>query len=135
GWYDRFSRIFLVAIPLVWATVHFVGDALPSWPWADQHIIQLKEGDALVQLAGIIAFWASGLGPAVSWRWITLLTIDFARCGVIDRGGLLSFLVVLVICFLLRPHSVAPWRLFSMIATALVLLAVTGISIQVPGGK
>ncbi len=135
GWYDRFSRVFLCAIPFVWAITHFVGEAVPSWPWIDQHIVQIKEGDALVQMAGIIAFWASGLGPTVNWRWITLLTFDVAICGVIDRGGLMSFLFALVVCVIMLPRSVAPWRVFTMIATALVILAVTGLNIEVPGGK
>ena len=135
GWYDRFSRVFLCAIPFVWGITHFVGEAVPSWPWIDQHIVQIKEGDALVQMAGIIAFWASGLGPTVSWRWITLLTFDVAICGVIDRGGLMSFMFALVVCVIMLPRSVAPWRIFTMIATALVILAVTGLNIEVPGGK
>jgi hypothetical protein len=134
-WYDKFSRIFLVCIPFIWAIAHFLGDSVPRWPWIDQNIIQIKEGDVLVHLAGIIAFWASGLGPAVSWRWIVLLTFDLTICGVIDRGGLISFLFVLGVCFCLRPRSVAPWRLISMIAVGLLILAVTGIDIAVPGGK
>ena len=135
GWYDKFSRIFLICVPFVWAITHFIGEAIPNWPWIDQHIVQIKEGDALVHLAGIIAFWASGLGPKVSWRWVALLTVDLAICGVIDRGGLVGFLFVLTVCFFLRPHSVAPWRLVSMVAVALLILAVTGINIEVPGGK
>ena len=135
GWYDRFAKIFLCCVPFFWAAAHFLGDAIPSWPWADQHIIQCKEGDVLVQLAGIIAFWVSGLGKPVNWRWIALLTFDVGICGSVDRGGLISFLFVLGVCFFMRPRNSVHWRVVSIIATGLLILAVTGISIDINGGK
>ena len=55
--------------------------------------------------------------------------------SVIDRGGMIAFLFVLTVCFLLRPRAIAPWRLISMVATALLILALTGLEIEVPGGK
>ena len=135
GWYDRFSRVFLVCVPFIWTTTHFLNGLIPSWPWIDQHVIQIKEGDVLVHLAGILAFWASGLAPKVSFRWIMLLTLDAAICGVIDRAGLMSFIFVFFACFALRPKSVIPWRVASTVAAVLVILAVTGINIEVAGGK
>jgi O-antigen ligase/polysaccharide polymerase Wzy-like membrane protein len=135
AWYDRFSRIFLVAVPIVWCITHFLNSYIPSWPWVDQHMIQIKEGDALVHLAGILAFWATGLGPKVSVRWIILLTLDVAICGVIDRAGLMSFLFVFFVCFALKPKSIIPWRIGCTVGAVLSILAITGISVQVPGGK
>ena len=81
-------------------------------------------------LAGILAFWASGLGPKVSLRWIVLLTLDVAICGVIDRAGLISFMFAFFVCFALRPRSIIPWRVASTVAAMLTVLAVTGINID-----
>jgi len=135
GWYDRFTRVFLCCVPVVWCITHFLNSAIPNWPWIDQHVIQIKEGDALVHLAGILAFWASGLGPKVSLRWIVLLTFDVAIYGVIDRAGLMSFMFVFFVCFAMKPRSVTPWRMASTVCAVLSILAVTGLSIEVPGGK
>lgn len=135
GWYDRFTRFFLLCVPAMWSITHFLNSGIPNWPWIDQHVIQLKEGDILVHLAGILAFWASGLSPKVSLRWIILLTFDVAICGVIDRAGLMSFLFVFFACFALRPRSIIPWRIASTVGAVLMILAITGLNIDVPGGK
>jgi hypothetical protein len=135
GWYERFSRVFLITVPIIWSITHFLNSFIPDWPWIDQHIIQIKEGDALVHLGGILAFWASGLGPKPTLRWLVLLTFDAAICGVIDRAGLMSFMFVFFVCFALRPRSIIPWRIGCTVGAVLSILAVTGISIEVPGGK
>ncbi|HEX3357997.1 MAG TPA: O-antigen ligase family protein, partial [Tepidisphaeraceae bacterium] len=50
-------------------------------------------------------------------------------------GGLMAFMFVMAVCFLMRPRSIVPWRMFSMIGAMMFILAVTGISIDINGGK
>src|SRR5581483_6685819 len=110
--------------------------ARPSWPWAPGFsLFQQKEGDVLVQMAGIAAFWIAGLGGAVSWGWLLLLACDVAIMGNIDRAGLISFLAVLGAGTVLRPRSSIPWRVLGVLLLPVIFLAVTGIEIDVPGGK
>jgi hypothetical protein len=136
-WYNLYAKIFVATMPFVWLISHVFAFAgmVPEWPWASVSIVTIKEGDALVHLGGIIAFWVSGLGPAVAWPWIALLTLNLGIMGVIDRGGLMAFMFVMAVCFLMRPRSIVPWRMFSMIGAMMFILAVTGISIDINGGK
>jgi hypothetical protein len=134
-WYRRFWRVFLCAIPIVYCITHFLHDAVPKWPFADQRIIQLKEGDVLVHLAGIICFWIAGYEKDAKWQWVALMTGAIAIMGVIDRAGLVTFLIVLGLCMVLRPKNIAPWRLGTMILVSLFLLWASDLKIPVPGGK
>jgi hypothetical protein len=134
-WYRRFWRVFLCTIPFIYCVTHFVYPAIPAWPWANQHIIQLKEGDVLVHLAGIICFWIAGYEKESKWQWVALMTGALAIMGVIDRAGLITFLIVLGLCMVLRPKNIAPWRLGTMIVVSLFLLWASDLKIPVPGGK
>jgi hypothetical protein len=55
--------------------------------------------------------------------------------SVVDRAGLLSFLAVAANCVCIKPLSSAPWRIFGAMAGAVLLLAITGFAVEVPGGK
>ncbi len=134
-WYRKFWRVFLCAIPCIYFITHFLHDAIPKWPFADQHIIQLKEGDVLVHLAGIICFWIAGYEKDAKWPWVALMAGCVAIMGVIDRAGLITFLIVLGLCMVLRPKSIPPWRLGTMIVLSLFLLWASDLKIPVPGGK
>jgi hypothetical protein len=134
-WYRRFWRVFLCTIPIIYCITHFLHNSIPTWPFADQHIIQLKEGDVLVHLAGIICFWIAGYEKDAKWQWVALMTGSIAIMGVIDRAGLVTFLIVLGLCMVLRPKNIAPWRLGTMIVVSLFLLWASDVKIPVPGGK
>jgi hypothetical protein len=133
--YRTFARWFLIAIPIVAMCYRFFWFALPRWPWAGVPIIEEKEGDVLVHLSGILAFWIAGLETDVKPGWVILLAINVATMGVIDRAGLLAFGVVAFVCALHRPLHHMIWRLLAVFVIAVVLLWATDLHIQVPGGK
>jgi hypothetical protein len=131
--YGQFSRAFLVCTPVLWLVYRFFAASLPRWPWADVPVLLPKGGDVLVHSAGILAFWASGLGGRVALRWQLLLAGCVLLVGAFDRSGLLSFLAVFALCSLLRPRDRSVWRLAALALGGLVLLAVTNVRIKMPG--
>jgi hypothetical protein len=130
--YARFARVFVAAVPAVWLVLRFGGGMIPRWPWADVPVIHNKGGDLLVHLAGVLAFWAAGLGGARP-AWVLLLACNVALIGAYSRAGLMSFLMVFGLCGLFRPMAGALWRIAAVIVCALLLLAVTDVRFQMPG--
>ena len=116
--YSRFAFIFLALIPLVAITYRTLGTSMPRWPIVNIAIIQEKEGDVMVHLAGIFAFWIAGLGGRIKPLWIVLLTANAAVMGVVDRAGQLAFMASFGVCALCRPRHPIIWR----IATAGLVL-------------
>lgn len=133
--YKRFARIFLIAIPIVALVYHGLWYSLPRWPWAGVPVIEEKEGDVLVHLGGILAFWIAGLETEINPIWMVLLTINVATMGVIDRAGMVAFGVATAVCAVYRPLHPMIWRLVGAMGIAVVLLWATNIHVPVPGGK
>lgn len=133
--YHQFVRIFLIAIPIVALAYRVFWYSIPRWPWAGVPVIEEKEGDVLVQLAGILAFWIAGIDGKVHPIWVVLLTVNVAAMGVIDRAGMLAFGVAVAVCAVYRPLHPMIWKLVAAVAVTLVLLWATDLHIEVPGGK
>src|SRR3954470_24965174 len=93
--YRTFTKIFLIGMPIVFAIYRFSGAAMPLWPGTNIKVLQEKEGDALVHLSGILAFWMADPKRKVGWAWASMLTLNMALMGVVDRAGLLTFCVVM----------------------------------------
>ena len=133
--YRLFTKIFLLGIPVAFFVYRFGRDALPRWPWVDTSVIQVKEADVLVHLAGILAFWMADPKRSVKWFWAILLTLNMAMMGVIDRAGMVAFAAVLIICLLAKPFHGAAWRTIVMLFLGAILLYASQVDIEVPGGK
>jgi hypothetical protein len=133
--YRTFAYLFLALIPIVMALFRGARQAIPAWPWAGVPIIHEKEGDIMVHLACILAFWISGLPGKVKPIWMILLTANVAAAGVIDRAGLLSFLMVVALCTASKPRNAIVWRVSVAAVFAALALWITNVHIPVPGGK
>lgn len=134
-YYGRFFRIFLPGILAIAVIYRFGHDSLPRWPWGDVPMIQEKEGDVMVHLGGIIAFWMSGTGGAIPTPWSVMLAIDAACMGVIDRAGLIDFSAAMSLGMIHNPRSKPAWTMIGGAAAAVLFLAVTGVHLEIPGGK
>jgi hypothetical protein len=134
-YYRRFTKIFLLCMPVIFLVYRFAGDAIPVWPGVGLRIIQEKEGDVLVHLSGILAFWMADPKFKVKWILATLLTVNMALMGVIDRAGLLSFGSVMVLCLIAKPRHEAAWRTISMLLCGVIVLWASSFRLEVPGGK
>jgi hypothetical protein len=133
--YRRFVKLFLAGIPIVFVAYHLAASSMPRWPWADVKVLQVKEGDAMVHLAGITAFWVSGLCGDMGWGWILLLTIDTVTLGVIDRAGMVSFVAVFAACLIFRPRHEAIIRVIATLAVAAAALWATDLHVPIPDSK
>lgn len=135
--YRTFTKLFLILVPLAFLLYRFARTWMPYIPnaGAPGPIIQVKEGDVLVHLSGILAFWIADPKRNVRWFWAVLLTLNMAMMGVIDRAGVVSFGAVMIICMLAKPFHGAAWRTITMMLIGVVLLWATAINIEVPGGK
>jgi hypothetical protein len=127
-YYKWFARVFLVSILVVFAIYHFAAGVVPSWPWGERvSLINAKEGDMLVHLGGIVAFWMSGLAGAVPSAWSVFLAIDAA--------GMVSFGAAMGLGMAHQPKNMMGWRMIGAVVTAVILLGVTGIHVEIPNGK
>jgi hypothetical protein len=135
GLYERFFKLFLPGIPVTFVVYRSMGAAMPHWPWADIKILQIKEGDAMVHLSGILAFWVSGLAGKIGWGWTALLTVDAVVLGVIDRAGMIAFLAVFAICMAYRPGHGVTAKAIAILLTVCVALFASDVHIPVPDGK
>ena len=135
-YYRRFAKLFLIVILVVFTLYHFAAGLMPSWPWGEGvSLISEKEGDVLVHLGGIVAFWMSGLAGPVPAKWSLFLALDAAVMGAIDRAGMVSFGSAMALGMAQNPRGTMGWRMLGALAAGVVLLAVTGISVEVPNGK
>jgi hypothetical protein len=136
GYYRRFPVVFLALIPLVYIAYRGLGDALPKMPGQKAPIVQVKEADVLVHLAGILSFWAVGFaGRRVAWPWLLLMAVSLGAMGVVDRAGLVAFGAAVVLCLLLAPRSSAPRRIIVLGVAGAFALWASGLRLEVPGGK
>jgi hypothetical protein len=138
GRYRTFVPWFLCLVPLVFSVYRFLsggGSTRPEWPWVSVAIIQMKEGDVLVHLAGVMAFWVSGLGGPTPWKWVALLAINAAAMGVVDRAGMVAFGAVFFLCVLLKPMHTVGQRIIITVLFLSVVLWASNIKVPVPSGK
>lgn len=133
--YRQFTTLFLLLVPVAFLLFRFAREVLPVIPGGNNRIIVVKEGDVLVHLAGILAFWMADPKRHVRWFWAVLLTLNMAMMGVIDRAGVVSFGAVMIICLLAKPFHGAAWRTIAMMLLGVVILWASAINIEVPGGK
>jgi hypothetical protein len=132
--FRQFSLIFPICIPFCWfAARHLHAAGIPRLPGADVPFFAAKGGDTLVHAAGILAFGVIGLGGAIGWIRLLLLAGCVVLAGTYDRAGLLSFLMVFAVCFLLKPLNRSLWRLVLLGICGLLLLAATNLRLQMPG--
>ena len=133
-WYKKFALIFVLCIPFIWFTARvYPRPVIPHWPSSTVALVHPKAGDLMVHSAGILAFWVAGLGGIISPAWVLLLTFSVVLVGTFDRAGLLSFLAVFAVCFVLRSRDRSLWRMLAMGICGLVLFAVSNVRVHMPG--
>ncbi|HZK80585.1 MAG TPA: O-antigen ligase family protein [Humisphaera sp.] len=135
GYYRKFARAFLLLIPIIAIAYRFGHEAIPHWPGGDVPMIQEKEGDVMVHLGGIVAFWMSGLAGPMPSVWSIVLAGEAACMGVIDRAGLVAFTVAMLLGMAHNPRGKIGWKMIGAMAAAVVLLAISNFHVEIPGGK
>ncbi len=132
--YCRFTRIFVVCVPVVAILTMFMADTVPRWPSTDIPIAHAKAGDVLVHLGAILAFWSTGLGRPVALPLVILFTPNVAMMGAWSRGGLLAFLAGFLVCVLARPRARVLRLVLAVAVCGFVVLAATNVRLQLGAG-
>ncbi len=125
--YRRFATPLLLLAPGLVALQAWVGDELPRIPGADVAVLQLKESDVLIQLAGVGAAQLLGFAPAPTWS-LGLLLVSAAALSIYSRGAMIGFCAALGFVLAMRPRSrrVRALALAAAIAAPAALLVDTG---------
>lgn len=142
NWYSRWMPWFVFLSAPLFIIADRFNDYLPSFPGTDVTLLNIKAGDFGVHLAGAAAFFTLGLyrefSPSKS-TWFGLKDVVFASfmmMGVVaigsrTRGGLLSVVLAVVVCFLFRPNN----RLGRLLLpAAIVLFILSAFDITIPTG-
>ncbi|MCA9133649.1 MAG: O-antigen ligase family protein [Planctomycetales bacterium] len=129
--YTNFAKIYLLTFPATYVVSQL--EIVPSWPWADVAMIDVKVGDVLVHLAGVFALGASGLGGRIGKGWMVVALGAAAIMGASSRGGLVAFMLAYAICLVYRPFNRFLWAMILAAAAGLLLLATVDLRLEVPG--
>lgn len=130
--YERFGKLFVVLIPVIWLVRVVFEGSLPRAPGSDVPILFPKPGDILVHLAGFAAYLLSGAGGSrLSLVWLLLLGPGAALAAVRTRGGLVAFCAALGLVALQRRLARRVWLGGLALVSALALLLASNVQISV----
>lgn len=132
NYYARFALIAVYGMPFFWLARYVMGDATPLLPLSDQPVIELRAGDILVHLAGILAFWVSRERANVGWPTLIVFLLCLGIMSAYERAGMFAFLAIFCICAYVRRNHPIIRRLVLLVAAGLAILAFTGIRFNVP---
>jgi hypothetical protein len=132
-YFQRYAVIFLFLLPFLWMGSKGFGGSWPINPLTGWPIIEVKGGDACVQLAGIFAFLVTLGGSVNPWIGPLMIPLDIAL-NLEGRAGMLTFMVGACFAVVLKPLNVRTWRILGVIGGAIFLLWATGLEIKNVGG-
>lgn len=126
---ERYRTFVAVVLSLSWGlylAFRLDPEVFPTWPWAGNvHVVEIKAGDLLVHLAGITAFLVLGWKRS-SPLWLALLVVATGALMVTNRGGMLAYMLSMVLFWLLKPKTAR----FGRLAYAVVLFVVLGLTVD-----
>ena len=110
----RYRILAVVILSTAWAVYlafRLSPESIPALPWTDKaRMIENKPGDLLVHLAGITAFLILGFKRATP-LWLVLLVIGTATMMAGNRGGMLGYMLAMVVFAVMKPRSARFGRL------------------------
>lgn len=123
-----FCYLFLILTPIVRVIVIAAGseDNLPRMPGSPVSIICLRMGPVMIHLATITTFLS---GQRTSVFWTLMIGLNFVMAAT-SRGGTLAFLATMATVMVLRPLTRTIWKLIGVAMLCFMILAVTGLEIQ-----
>ncbi len=120
--YRTLAAVGLVALLFAIAIRAVLGDAMPSWPWANVSIVSIKPGDVAVHLGAVTALGIVGLWRPKGLLWPLLIFILIAVLGSQSRAGLLSWGLAFCIAFALRPKGRLGWEI-ALVGLVIIVVA------------
>ena len=132
--YGRLASVFVPVILAIWLLQPRLSPVLPRWPWAENvPIVDLKGGDVLVHLAGVLACIMALPNRTAGAARLMLLIAAVGVIGAHSRAGLLAFAAALGVCAAYRPLNRNLWKMAAVGYLGLLVLAVSGLQLQLSG--
>ena len=89
-YYGAFLKIYVPAIPFLFAFNHHLADYIPDVPGTTVRLLWIAPSEVGVHLAGAAVFVLVGFRKA-TLLWIVLLVAALAMVSALSRGGMLAF--------------------------------------------
>lgn len=99
-YYRTFVRLYVPAIPFLFAISRLLGDHIPYVPGTDVPLLLIGPGEVPVHLAGATVFAMAGFYKP-SRLWITFLLAAVVMSSVTTRGGMLAYFIPVIIATVL----------------------------------
>lgn len=124
--YGRYVILFGAVGTAFFVLQNVLGTRMPSFPGTTFGLVALRNGEVMVQAAGIAAFVLLGLrrGVAPLMMLAPIMAIAFAT----SRGATLAFLLALLVCLTMGRERQRGWAIIAgLLLFALLLLAVASV--------
>ena len=118
-YYGAFLKIYIPAIPFLFAFNHHLADYIPNVPGTTVRLLWIGPSEVAVHLAGAAVFVLVGFRKA-TLLWIVLLVAALAMVSALSRGGMLAFVVPVTFAVLTLGKI---RELAAILLTGLVILA------------
>ncbi|WP_414565666.1 MULTISPECIES: O-antigen ligase family protein [unclassified Anabaena] len=120
--YERFSKIFVILMPFVWAISKNV--TLPIVPGSSMQIITLKPADTMTHFSAITAFFiGSNLLKFQTTFFILTFLINLAVVAInANRAGMLAFLNAFALVSISKYKSGKIWKILTILIFIILLI-------------
>ena len=132
-YFQRYAVIFLFVAPVLWLGTRALGGYWPNNPITGVPILEVKGGDACVQVAGIMVFIVALGGGIYPWVAPIMVPLNVA-VNLAGRAAILAFAIGAIIAVIFKPLSPRVWRIVAVVAVAVFVLWATGFEIKNAGG-
>ncbi len=132
-YFEKYAVVFLMLLGPIWVGTRAFGGYWPINPLTGMPVIEVKGGDACVQIAGIFIFLSTLGGGVNPWIGPIFIPLDVAL-NLEGRAGILSFGVGSFLALVLKPMNPRTWRVFGVFALAIMLFWATDFKIENVGG-
>jgi O-antigen ligase/polysaccharide polymerase Wzy-like membrane protein len=129
-----FAATVIGAAGVLFILSEVFGASMPTIPGTNARIPGLKGGDTMVHLAGAVAFVLVGLARK-SWWMLPVLIADFGLIAMRNRGGMLAFLMAMMVVLVFRSRRVRVGKWSYLALVGIVVLIVVNPRINLYGER
>ena len=116
-YYNAFLKIYVPAIPFIFVTCRYMGDALPKIPGTDVPFAEIHPTDVAVHLTGAAVFALVGFRKATR-LWLVLLIAGLAIVVAVSRGPMLAEILPIACAVVM----LGKWRQFALASVAALMV-------------
>jgi O-antigen ligase len=125
GYYDAFLKIYIPAIPFLFAFNHYLADYMPHVPGTTVRLLWIGPSEVAVHLAGAVVFVLVGFRKA-TLLWILLVSATVVMTSALTRGGMLAFGLPVMFAMLV----LGKWRRLVTVLVAGLVIFVAAYAVE-----